>query len=107
MEHINKVELQGIVGNAKAYPMAGGLNVVRFSLATDYCYRSKDGMAVIDTTWHSISMLETKPNELDWIQKGTALHLTGRLRCVKFCDSNGIDRSVTEVVAEDIHSIKA
>lgn len=47
MGHINKVELQGIVGNAKAYPVAGGLNVVRFSLATNYCYRSKDGMTLI------------------------------------------------------------
>ena len=101
MAQINKVELQGIVGQAKAYPAAGGLNVVKFSLATDYCYKSKDGMVVIDTTWHSVSVLETKPNELDWIQRGAGLHLTGRLRTVRFCDSNGIDRTVVEIVAQD------
>ena len=106
MGHINKVELQGIVGNVKAYPVAEGLNMVKFALATDYCYKSKDGMAVIDTTWHSVSVLETKPNELGWIQRGTALHLTGRLRTVRFCDSNGIDRSVIEIVAEHINQVK-
>ena len=48
-QNINRVELQGIVGTSKVISI-GDKKVVRFSLATNYVYKDKEGYPVIETT---------------------------------------------------------
>ena len=48
-QYINRVELQGIVGTSKVISI-GDKKVVRFSLATNYTYKDKEGYPVIETT---------------------------------------------------------
>ena len=42
MEQINRIELRGNVGNVKLQNV-GNSEVIRFSLATNYAFKGKDG----------------------------------------------------------------
>ena len=48
-QNINRVELQGIVGTSIVTSI-GDKKAVRFSLATNYTYKDKEGYPVIETT---------------------------------------------------------
>lgn len=52
MEFMNKIELRGIVGTS-SLNRVGDSEVCRFSIATDYSYKDRDGNPVVDTTCYS------------------------------------------------------
>lgn len=102
MEFINKIELQGAIGTVRL-TLVSGTKVARFSLATEYAYTGKDGGAIIDTTWFSVSAWEgDKIRCLDNLQKGTKVHVIGRVRCQRYVDVSGIDRQCWEIVASEL-----
>lgn len=99
---INRVELRGVVGTARINETGEG-RIVRFSFATNYVYRASDGTSVIETTWHSCIAFEGGyVSGIDRIAKGTAVHLTGRIRCRRFVDINNAERNETEIVADSL-----
>ena len=101
-QNINLVELQGVVGTARLSETGSG-RIVRFSLATNYVYRASDGMPVIETTWHSCIAFEGgHVSGIDRIVKGTAVHLTGRIRCYRFIDVNNTERTGNEIVVNTL-----
>ena len=51
-QNINRVELQGIVGTSKVTSI-GDKKTIRFSLATNYAYKDKEGYPVIETTCYA------------------------------------------------------
>lgn len=55
-QYINRVELQGIVGTSKVISI-GDKKVVRFSLATNYAYKDKEGYPVIETTCYQYKII--------------------------------------------------
>lgn len=105
MEQLNRIELRGNVGNIRIQRISG-VNVANFTVATNLAYRDKDGGAIIETTWHNVTAWESKdiPN-LDKIEKGSKVHLVGRIRCQRYIGSDGIDRTTYEVVARTIELI--
>lgn len=101
-QNINLVELQGVVGTARLSETGSG-RIVRFSLATNYIYKSSDGLPVIETTWHSCIAFEGgHVSGIDRIVKGTAVHLTGRIRCYRFIDVNNAERTGNEIVVNTL-----
>ena len=105
MEQINKIELRGIVGNARVQ-VVGDKKVIRFSLATEYAYKDRNGEPVIDTTWHNVSAWEGKGMpDLDTITKGSAVHVIGRMRYSKYTGSDGTEKQSFEVSAYWIEEI--
>ncbi len=104
MESINKIELQGRVGSV-AIANVGDTKMTRFSLATEYCYRDKDGNAVIEVTWHNCLAFEGDGRNVDAVAKGAAVHLTGRLRVLRATGGNGEPRAVTEVVVGKLEAV--
>ena len=56
LECINRVELQGIVGTSKV-TCIGDKKAVRFSLATNYAYKDKEGYPVIETTCYQYKII--------------------------------------------------
>ncbi len=104
---LNKVEMAGIVGQSKVMT-AGEKSVARFSLAINYAYKDREGCPVIETTWVSCVAWESKGiAELDTIMKGTKVRLCGRIRCVRYTDSSGADRTATEIVVNSLEIIPA
>ena len=83
---INCVELRGAVGTVRINETGEG-RIARFSLATNYVYRAFESGHV---------------SGLDRIAKGTAVHLTGRIRCRRFVDINNAERNETEIVADSL-----
>ena len=106
MEQLNRVELLGSVGSIRIQRISGA-NVANFTLATNLAYRDKDGCAIIETTWHNVTAWEGKDiQNLDRIAKGSKVHLTGRIRCQRFTGTDGLERSMYEVVARTIDLIE-
>ena len=102
MNHINKIELQGRVGTIRTN-IVGDNMVAGFSLVTEYLYKSRDGGAVNETTWHQITAWEGKDMpDLSTITKGMPLHVTGRLRTFRHTNSEGVEKQLYEVVASKI-----
>lgn len=104
MECINKIELQGTVGNVNINKV-GDTSVARFSVCTEYCYKSTDGSIVIDCTWHNCTAWESSKNKIADIAKGKAVHLTGRLRNYRFMNADGSERTGSEIFVNEVHTI--
>ena len=100
-EQLNKVELLGTVGSIGVTKVGYG-RIARFSVATNYCYKSKDGIPVIETTWHTCVVSEGSKVDLDKIQKGSQVRLSGRLRAQRYIDQNGHERQSFEVVVSEL-----
>lgn len=102
MEQLNRIELRGNVGNVRLSSV-GDSQVARFSLATNFIYKGREGDAVIETTWHNIVAWSGKGMpDLNKIDKGTPLYVCGRLRSSKFTGSDGAEKQIYEVVANKI-----
>ena len=101
MDHINRIELLGCVGNVRTNEYNGS-KVANFSLATDILYKTRDG-AASETTWHNIVAWEGKDTpDVHRITKGTPVYVTGRLRTTKHTGADGIERTYYEVLANKI-----
>lgn len=102
MDHINRIELQGRVGTVRTN-IIGDNMVANFSMVTEYLYKTRDGGAVNETTWHQVTAWEGRDMpDLNAISKGTPVHVTGRLRTFKYTNSEGVDKQLYEVVAYKI-----
>ena len=105
MEQLNRIELRGTVGSIRIQEISGA-NVANFTVATNLAYRDKDGCAIIETTWHNVTAWESKDiQDLDRIKKGSKVHLVGRIRNQRFCGSDGVERTMYEVVAKTVELI--
>lgn len=101
MEQLSRIELRGIVGNVRVQNL-NDRKVCHFTLATSRAYKGKNGVAVIETTWHSIVAWENEAVDLSKIEKGSKLYVTGRLRSQKYVASDASERVIFEVVANRI-----
>jgi single-strand DNA-binding protein len=106
MDHINRIELQGRVGNVRINEH-NGTRVANFSLATDLLYKTKDGNAVSETTWHNVVAWESRdtPN-VHSICVGMPLNVIGRLRTSRYTTADGTEKIFYEVLASKIRVIE-
>lgn len=102
MEHINRIELQGRVGTVRTNEH-NGMRVANFSLATDLLYKTRDGAAVSETTWHNVVAWEGKDiPDVYSICVGMPVHVIGRLRTSKYTNADGVERTYYEVLANKV-----
>ena len=92
MEQLNRIELRGNVGNVRISEV-GGSRVARFSLATNFMYKGREG----DAAWSGKGM-----PDFSSISKGASVYVTGRLRTSRFTGNDGIERTVYEVIASKV-----
>lgn len=107
MEQLNRIELRGNVGNIRVRETSSG-QFARFSVATNYVFKDKEGAAVIETTWHNVVAWNGRgmPEDLNTIQKGMPVYVIGRLRMQKYTGTDGVEHSVYEVVAKTLEIVK-
>ena len=99
MEHLNRIELRGVIGTVKTQTVSGS-KMSRFSVATSRAYKDKDGVAQIDTTWHNVIAWENdRIKDLDKLQQGTKVYVVGRLHTQKYVGQDGIEKTSFEVIA--------
>ena len=105
MEHLNQVELRGVIGSVKIDEVADTY-VARFSMATNYTFKDREGYVVIETTWHSVTAWQGPgaPN-LNKLAKGDKVHVLGRLRQRQYISDSGEKRSTIDVLAHSVELI--
>lgn len=102
---VNQVHLLGRCGQDLEVRIVGQNNVSRatFSLCTGSKYRTHDGREVDDTAWHNIVAWRGLADLVQkHIRKGSQVFIIGHLTYRKYTDSNGTEKSVTEIVADKI-----
>ena len=59
-----------------------------------------------DNTWHQVTAFKSDPMpDLTALARGAGVAATGRLRNNRFTDSNGVERTVTEILASQVSVI--
>lgn len=106
MEQLNKIEIRGNVGNV-LIKTVGGRRVASISVATNYAYKGRNGEPVIETTWHNVTAWEGNKGipDLDTIEKGFPVYVTGRVRTQKYMGSDGTEKYIMDIVANLIEKV--
>ena len=93
----------GRTGSDPVVREAGQTKVAQFSLATGGKFTTKDGREMDDTAWHSIvawrGLAEISEK---YIHKGSQVLVIGHLAYRKYTDNNGVEKYITEIVADKI-----
>ena len=106
MEFINKIELQGIVGNVTVNTIQAN-NLARFSLLVEETYKSTNGTPVIQATWFNCAVWQDKKiKDFNKIKKGATIHLNGRVRNQAYTDVSGANRYIWEIVCQELEVVK-
>ncbi len=105
MEHINRIEIQGMVGSVRANEYNGS-KVANFTVATEVLYKTREG-AVSETTWHTVVVWESKENpDVHKITKGMPVNVVGRLRTSKVTNIDGTEKIYYEVLASRVRILR-
>lgn len=105
---LNKVMLIGNVGadpEVRYWDNGSGSSskVASIRLATTEKYNSRSGEQRETTEWHSISAWRNLADLAEkYIKKGSQIYVEGRLRTREYTDQNGVKRSRTEILADNI-----
>lgn len=106
MQFINRAELAGRVGSIRVTEVSG-VKVARLSLATEQVFKGEDGSAYCDTDWHYITAWNGSGiAPVDTIAKGDFIRVKGRIRSTAYTSSDGIDRRVTDILADTLEIIR-
>ena len=104
---VNKVILIGNVGkDPEVRYLEGNVAVAHFPLATSETYRNKDGEKVTQTEWHNIVVWRGLAKVVeDYVRKGQALYIEGKIRSRSYEDKTGNKRYITEIVADNMQML--
>lgn len=107
MRSFNKVLLIGnLTRNPEMIDLDAGVKMAKFTIATNRNWSSKDGEKKAQTDFHNV-IVWRKLAEIcqNYLKKGSAVLVEGKLSTNKFKDKDGNSRSVTEVQAEEVNFI--
>lgn len=105
MEYLNRIELRGRVGNVKLNTIAQ-TSMVKFSLATETVFKAQDGTPVIETTWFNCTAFQSDKINIEAIKTNALLHITGRVKMLRYMDQNGVERTLWEVVCDSLNALE-
>jgi len=107
MASLNKVMLIGNLGkDPEVRYTQSGTAVAGFSIATTEKFKNKAGEWEDRTEWHNI-VLWGRLAEIsgEYLTKGKAVYIEGRLQTRKWQDREGVDRYTTEVVGDKMQML--
>ncbi|MBL7775741.1 MAG: single-stranded DNA-binding protein [Saprospiraceae bacterium] len=98
---INKVTLIGNLGaDPEVRHLESGVQVARFSVATNESYKDKDGNFQTLTEWHNVvAWRELAERAEKMLKKGMLVYIDGKISYRKYTTQEGQDRYVTDIVA--------
>lgn len=100
MEHLNRVELRGVVGSVRKTKLSE-CTLTRFIVATNYVYKAADGTIVDETTWHTV---------INWngieIERGDKVEVVGRVRGNRYTTASGEERFAYEILASEVRKVE-
>ena len=92
---------------SKATNEYNGSRVANFSVATEFLYKSKDGTAINELTWHNIVMWEGKETpRVENIAVGLPVYVSGRLRTNRYINAEGVEKTFYEIMANKVRIVR-
>ena len=80
-----------------------GSAIANMTVATDESFTGSDGNKVERTEWHRVTVFgKTAENCVNYLGKGSLVHVEGSLATRKWQDQNGQDRYTTEIKAQRV-----
>ena len=85
----------------------GGTAITTLNIATTRRYRNAEGQTVSETECHRV-VLFSRLAEIakEYLHKGSQCYIEGRLRTRKYEDKQGVERWVTEIIAEQLQLLR-
>lgn len=106
MASVNKVIILGNVGQDPEI-REGNFIVAALSIATTRKWRDKAGETQSETEWHRVSAFGRLAEIISqYVRKGDPIYIEGRLRTRKYEDKQGVERWVTEIIAEQLQLLR-
>lgn len=108
MKGINKAVILGRVGKDPEIRYAGNGNAIaNFSVATSESWKDKQtGQKQEKTEWHRVSSFGKLAEIIgQYVKKGDAIYIEGKIQTRKWQDNNGQDRYTTEIVANEMQML--
>lgn len=104
MAGVNKVIILGNLGvDPEVRTLESGVKVCRLSVATSESYTNKSGDRVEQTEWHSITLWRGMAEVAEkYLRKGNKVYIEGKLRTRSYKDKEGIEKYITEIVADNM-----
>ena len=105
MRGINKAYVMGNLGHdVELRKMTNGTSVVNLRVATNRQWQDSKGQQKEETEWHNVVTFGRQADlAADYLGKGSQVFVEGRMRTRQYQDRGGQQRSVTEIIATDIH----
>ena len=106
MKSVNKVLLLGHVGTIESKTLSDDTVVTNFSLATNERWTGQDNQKHESVEWHRCEAWG-KLGELvgQFLKKGSAVHVEGRLKTKKWTDDLGADHYTTSVRVDEFSAL--
>ncbi len=105
MEHLNKIEINGRIGTLRTAEVNGS-KVANFSIVSEYLYKTREGNAVMETTWLNVTAWHNRDMpDFNALGKGMPVYVSGRLRTSKYTNAEGVEKQFHEVLASKIKTL--
>ena len=104
MASVNKVILIGNLGkDPETRFMSNGDAVTNITVATTDAWKDKQGEKQEKTEWHRVTFYRKLAEIVgEYLKKGSAVYIEGRLETRKWQDAQGVDRYSTDIIANDM-----
>lgn len=104
---VNKAILIGNVGrDPEVRHLESGMATASFTMATSERFKDKSGEWKEQTEWHNIVCWRNTAELVEkYVRKGTQLYVEGKIKTRKYTTKDGIEKYVTEIVADSIQFI--
>src|SRR6266498_4609671 len=102
MASVNKVILIGNLGrDPETRYTTNGDAVTNLRIATTETWKDKNGEKQEKTEWHTVVLFGRQAEVAgEYLKKGRAVYIEGRLQTRKYTDKEGVEKYSTEVVGD-------
>lgn len=101
---LNLVVFEGFLGaDAEVKALPSGRSVTNYRIANTRRYKKGDGTQEDQTTWVNVTDWTPATTQIaKYMTKGRNVKVVGRINTRNYVDSNGVNRSITEVLADQL-----
>jgi single-strand DNA-binding protein len=101
---LNRVQIIGHLGaDPDMRTLASGQTVANFRVAVNRRHRDQQGQAIEETEWfRCVAFDRLSAIAGEYLQTGAHVYIDGRLQTRKYTDRDGVERTVVEIIANDL-----
>ena len=104
MKGFNQVIIAGNLGtDPQCNTLQNGTSVATISVGTNESYKDANGQVQERVEWHRVVFWSKLADIVrQYLRKGSAVLVSGKLRSRKYTDQTGSERTITEIIANDL-----